>query len=528
MASDIMTSIKVPWGALLVGIVGVRLLLPWLPMEWLIANTLSDDAFYYFQVARNAAAGRGVTFDGEHPTNGFHPLWMGMSIAVYALTPNQPTLPIHTLLFVSTLFDLAAAFLIFLTVSRFSGNRLLCWGAPLLYALNPYLIQASLSGLETSLALFLFLLLIAVLLHLPARPAGKSTGGWLTGLVGGLLTLARLDYGIFFLAALAYLAWQERRLAPVLTASGIAAVLLLPWLLWSMGNFGTPVPISASAHTLVSRELFFSQPRTVAETIHWSVRQGWEAVRLTFRQTGAGLLAAAGAFAIGGAMVYLRLKNAPLAQVSFRAPLVLLMLFLAAFGVLVFIHGVIRWAPRPWYFLEFAPLAIVGTALLLENFSRIRPWTNRTILSLLGFLIAISYAGSAAALWEGKTRHRGHTNQLDLLAAAMFIRDHLPPEVRITSFNSGIIGYFSGRSVVHAAGLANASAFEAMRKHALWSYFIENRITHIADYESALTYRYQPVLGIGNPLEYLRVVTTISPDAVHPGATLRIYALAPL
>ena len=136
-----MTSIKVPWGALLVGIVGVRLLLPWLPMEWLIANTLSDDAFYYFQVARNAAAGRGVTFDGEHPTNGFHPLWMGMSIAVYALTPNQPTLPIHTLLFVSTLFDLAAAFLIFLTVSRFSGNRLLCWGAPLLYPLNPYLIR---------------------------------------------------------------------------------------------------------------------------------------------------------------------------------------------------------------------------------------------------------------------------------------------------------------------------------------------------------------------------------------------------
>ena len=41
------------------------------------------DAFYYLQVARNWADLGRISFDGEHPTNGFHPLWQGVEAALW-------------------------------------------------------------------------------------------------------------------------------------------------------------------------------------------------------------------------------------------------------------------------------------------------------------------------------------------------------------------------------------------------------------------------------------------------------------
>src|SRR5579871_6992719 len=38
-------------------------------------NFLAGDAFYYLDVARNWQSRPIFTFDGVHPTNGFHPLW---------------------------------------------------------------------------------------------------------------------------------------------------------------------------------------------------------------------------------------------------------------------------------------------------------------------------------------------------------------------------------------------------------------------------------------------------------------------
>ena len=43
----------------------------------LIRDVNNDDSFYYFQIARNLAAGQFSTFDGGITrTNGYHPLWM--------------------------------------------------------------------------------------------------------------------------------------------------------------------------------------------------------------------------------------------------------------------------------------------------------------------------------------------------------------------------------------------------------------------------------------------------------------------
>ena len=53
-----------------------------------------DDGFFYFKVARNVANGLGFTFDGINRTNGFHPLWMAVCIAVYSIVRTNLILPL--------------------------------------------------------------------------------------------------------------------------------------------------------------------------------------------------------------------------------------------------------------------------------------------------------------------------------------------------------------------------------------------------------------------------------------------------
>ena len=66
----------------------VRLYYAWQPLPILIEQGMSDDAFYYLHIARNVAMGKGVSFDGLTPTNGFHPLYLGMFIPLFSMFPT--------------------------------------------------------------------------------------------------------------------------------------------------------------------------------------------------------------------------------------------------------------------------------------------------------------------------------------------------------------------------------------------------------------------------------------------------------
>ena len=49
-----------------------------------VLSVIPDDAAYYFKIAQNAGAGKGLTFDGINRTNGFQPLWLSILVPVFA------------------------------------------------------------------------------------------------------------------------------------------------------------------------------------------------------------------------------------------------------------------------------------------------------------------------------------------------------------------------------------------------------------------------------------------------------------
>src|SRR5512147_2513842 len=80
-----------------------------LPNRWFIR----DDAYYYYKVAQNISEGHGSTFDGIHPTNGYHPLWMLVCIPIFALARFNLILPLRVLAVVLGLLHFGTAILLY-------------------------------------------------------------------------------------------------------------------------------------------------------------------------------------------------------------------------------------------------------------------------------------------------------------------------------------------------------------------------------------------------------------------------------
>jgi hypothetical protein len=113
-----------------------------------------DDAYYYFKVAQNITEGRGSTFDGINPTNGYHPLWMIVSIPIFALARFDLILPLRVLLMVIAGFQAATAVLIHRLVKDNLSHAVAILAASF-WAFNFYIhLNVYEYGLETPLAAF--------------------------------------------------------------------------------------------------------------------------------------------------------------------------------------------------------------------------------------------------------------------------------------------------------------------------------------------------------------------------------------
>ncbi len=169
-----------------------------LPNTWFIR----DDAYYYFKVAQNISEGRGSTFDGIHPTNGYHPLWLAVCIPIFALARYDLILPLRLLAAFTGVLQLATSILLYRlvrsTISEMAGILAACF-----WAFNTYvLVFLYKTGVESSITLFLLLLLLHGLRKLEMNwrknePDLRTIAG--LALISVLIAFGRLDLAFFSL-----------------------------------------------------------------------------------------------------------------------------------------------------------------------------------------------------------------------------------------------------------------------------------------------------------------------------------------
>jgi hypothetical protein len=216
----------------------------------LLIGSFNDDAYYYFEIARNLAAGRGSTFDGIEPTNGYHPLWLLLLTPVFRFASDQlqALLAIKALSSVFWILSVSMVYLVARRVARVPEMSI---------ALVGLVLNRSLwfSGMESTIVLPALLGAILVILREDAYGRGSRAGLWRLGLVLMLVPLARLD-AVFFVAAVCLVLLLLRRgtllvravdasIAGLPTAAAIGAYAFVNHAL-----FGSAVPVSGRAKAL--------------------------------------------------------------------------------------------------------------------------------------------------------------------------------------------------------------------------------------------------------------------------------------
>lgn len=283
-------------------------------------------------------------------------------------------------------------------------------------------------------------------------------------------------------------------------AAGVATtIVVLPWFLWNIVNFGTPMTSSSVASTIVNHQLIVqdhgeSWLQTAKAVVYHSQ---YEFDKL-FERTGMYALACA----FIGAMVALMVLGR--VRMPGRVALLTATQALAAgFLLLFFANAGIRWTARSWYFVSFNVfLAILVVSVVDALLPQVRDAWKKWILMLLMLMLAFSFFVN----WSKGQRH-GLPQQKEMYEAALSMNENLPEGSVVGVFNAGIQGYVSTHTLINLDGLVNNAALEALQERELWSYIKESGIGYISDFPLYLTYRYRSFFGVENVFDHLVLIS---------------------
>jgi hypothetical protein len=475
----------------------------------LACNRLQDDSYYYLQPAWNFSRSGIFSFDGEHPTYGFQPLWMIVLAALARLSPDKP-------FFLRAAVALGGLFFCLTGLALFRLARAWAAGwtavlAPVLWTANFTLLGAYITGKEN--ALYAFLLVICCI-RILKRTAAPARGAWADGILLGLMVLSRINALVPAVLLLAVLGvWgggsradRARRMLPA--AAGMLAVLAV-WCVYAQISFGAVFPNSGTT------KLFGSGAALAVfleSHIPW-IPPAWieafvpraERVLLTrpdllvlpTKDAGISYLIGllpdlaygswAGIFSFLGAPDF-RIKVLALAAVGIGAAgWVLLQLRSSARAAAAAVVGVIlvsaaansavNWLVMPdyllwgiWYAVPETLALILGLAcvldLPLERFARIRPPGGRIMTAASVAVISMLAAAGLGMVWvhflPSPYVEAPDGTQQAAYDAAAWMNGNLPQGARVGSYSAGLLGYF-GRTytVINLDGLANTTQFAA-------------------------------------------------------------------
>lgn len=393
-----------------------------------------DDAFYYFEIGHRLVLGQGSTFDGLHATNGYHPLWLLPSAAVHFVLPPGDA-AVRALLVLQlglTLGGLAALLGSLRWRDTHPADRTLtalvlgCW------LLVPIVTRTFVNGLESGIVAPVHALILALCLH-QARPLATWSAAprWAMGGLLGLALLARTDGAL--LTPLVCL-WalpdviRERRWLALVPVGLPPALTLLAFLALNQAWFDTPMQVSGTLK------------------------------RVPPGLSGGLILALCGAGALGTLLLG---RSRRLHALTHLGPYLRDTAFHASFLFVItgYYTGLQTFA-RQWYFapvvLWLTGLLVAGCLDLAAKARADRPQAApaRAVAPLVGIL---GLPLLAAAVWTGWSL--AHPDTLAVRradrAAARWLDDNLPQDARVASWDAGLIGYTTERTVINLDGVVN-------------------------------------------------------------------------
>lgn len=219
------------------------------------------DAFYYLSVVRHSVQAPIYTFDGQFPTNGFHPLWQyGLTLIFSSMRLTTQETQVIVAFYLSILFVAAGTALFGVALLKVTQNVAISFIAavPGIYYLlfsviepqytNPW---AYANGMESPLSILLFGILSYTLIELKLLLQPSKGKLVLLSFLLTLITLSRLDdifiFIPFLISILIFSNTFKEKFVNGLIASVIPTCVISAYLLYNLSYAGIFLPISGSA-----------------------------------------------------------------------------------------------------------------------------------------------------------------------------------------------------------------------------------------------------------------------------------------
>jgi len=507
-------------GALVAGVLLLilvfHLVIAWQDIPTLARNGfLYDDSFYAFKIAQNIAAGKGITFDGIHPTNGFQPLYVFLIVPAFLLSRGDPVLPIHLALSMLAVLTCLTACLLYVIARRYVG-RVAALVAAAAWALSPVVARQGANGLETAMAAFMIAL--SFYYYVSAVRSAERPTPWrlfLLGLVLGCTVLARIDALLFVLVLfLDYLLVLRRGAAPLrrlgaatLVPLGVA-LMYGPWLVFGLMTSGNALQDSGTATRFLSlayaayfrygsENLSAAGPDRAfiwAQVTHsFAILKLIPPLHVFFRgvekigtvlgssdgwRFAANLVGFAGLGAVGWMLgrwraVPSKARRREVWILILFSALLFLSYSLYIFGAFYFIR---------YYYPLYLTASLVFAFVLQDSIDwyRRRRTSVRRVLAMCGAAYVVLFA-----CFSYSQSFRSHP-LYPFYDIAKWVDENTAKDDTIGVFQCGTIGYFCDRRIINLDGKVNRSALAALKGGRLGAYLDTEGVDVVIDHWEVL------------------------------------------
>ncbi len=433
--------------AVALAVILMRFVFSWLDMSFLLGRVV-DDAFYYYQTARNIINGAGSTFDGINPTNGYHPLWMLCLLPIFFFSKGSPELSIHL---VMTLQTIILAGIIFLS-GKIIYKR---FGAPypliaLAFFLWPRYLNQTEYGVEAGLLILLFLFTVNYCIENRIFTSHASTGkNLLAGVIFAVVFLARLDSVFLFASVAIYLMGSV-----IINGKNSSFQNRIKIFLEKSVAFSIPVILITSPY-LILNYLKFSHITPISGSLKHSfpVPSFHSGYFPEFREF---------ALIFFIALIYLAVllfKKEVISNLGAKDEYASILTILAMYVVLHFFDTIffMKWAVFRWHFAGYVVFMLLVSPLIINALTamceKILKIDKMVFVSKVVVPLALVTAVSVQVISVKRTLNNKF--QYRAYKEGLWIKENSSPDDIFMVEDAGIIAYFSERKVVNIDGVIN-------------------------------------------------------------------------
>lgn len=489
---------NIVFGISVAGALLFHLIIAWQPLTRLEGfpllysnGPLIDDSYIFFTMSRDLVD----WFSGCNPSfklsSGFQPLIALFYCPFFHFFGEHKELPIHLALSLNAVLGFCANIVLY-SLLRTIASRVIVTFLVSVWIWSPYVMNQSVNGMETTLALLLSLCAVSYYWKINHFSPVTTRGAWLfLGFIIGVGFWARVDLCLLGVALVLDQAWlafrgnrhsSSSRVFNMLCCSVTALLVASPWIVFTIITTGNLMPISGRAVNNITNiffkyffkrssidfldslflmfsyfkaEFFAFQPLSGLYSLYYYPYWQWFIVLLGV----VGFL-----FSVQDRHIRLLLR-----------PLWIFQAMIFLFYILI-IGGF--WHLNRYFYPMYTLMLFLHAATFyyLESKFKLRTWVLTLILCLLFVLYGISYTLYYQSQWSRNLPPR-------YFSSSLFAKDTIPPKATVGAFQSGCLSYWLDNKVVNLDGVINEQAYLHIKNKTMDMYLKNQQIDYIVEEE---------------------------------------------